>query len=100
MPTTAPTRPEKKVVSMVHLRTNLGKMLDRMAEDNGSFLIEKRGKPKAFLLSIQDYIRLAAPEPEALRLIGEEAKRNGKDKLTARQIDQLIKETRAARKKR
>ncbi len=100
MPTTLPTRPEKKVVSMVHLRTNLGKMLDRMDEDNGSFLIEKRGKPKAFLLSIHDYVRLAAPEPEFLRLIGEEAKRNGKDKLTSRQIDQIIKKTRAERKKR
>jgi prevent-host-death family protein len=100
MPTTVPSRPEKKVVSMVHLRTNLGKMLDRMADDNGSFLIEKRGKPKAFLLSIHDYVRLAAPEPEALRLIGELSVRNGTDKLTSRQIDQIIKQARAERKKR
>jgi hypothetical protein len=30
-------------------------------------------------------------EPEVLRLIGEESKRSGTDKLTSRQIDQVIK---------
>jgi hypothetical protein len=51
-------------------------------------------------LSIRDYVRLAAPEPEVLRLIGEEAERNGTSKLTSRQIDQIIKATRAQKKKR
>ena len=33
-------------------------------------MIEKRGAPKAVLLGIRDYVRLAAPEPEVLRAIG------------------------------
>jgi len=33
-------------------------------------VIEKRGMPKAVLLSIRDYVCLAAPEPEVLRVIG------------------------------
>jgi hypothetical protein len=45
-------------------------------------------------------MKLAAPEPEALRLIGEEAEGNGTDALTSRQIDQVIKAARAHRKKR
>ena len=40
------------------------------------------------------------PTPRALKIIGEESKRNGTDKLTSRQIDQIIKETRADRRKK
>jgi hypothetical protein len=36
-------------------------------------VIEKRGVPKAVLLRIRDYVRLAAPEPEVLRIIKGEA---------------------------
>jgi len=50
--------------------------------------------PKAVLLSIRDYVRLAAPEPEVLRLIGEESRRKGTDKLTSPQIDEVIKAAR------
>jgi hypothetical protein len=40
-------------------------------------VIEKRGTPKAVVLSIRDYVKLAAPEPEVLRIIGEESERKG-----------------------
>jgi hypothetical protein len=52
------------------------------------------------LLSIHDYVKLAAPEPEVLRIICEESKRNGTHKMTQRQIDQEIKAYRAQKKKR
>jgi len=52
------------------------------------------------LLSIRDYVRLAAPEPEVLRIIGEESKRKGTDKLTSREIDQETKAARAAKHRR
>jgi len=51
------------------------------------------------LLSIRDYVRLAAPEPEVLRVIGEESRRKGTDKLTSRQIDEVIKAARAQKPK-
>ena len=52
------------------------------------------------LLSIRDNVKLAAPEPEVLRILGEESERNGTNALTSRQIDQVIKATRAQKKKR
>ena len=52
------------------------------------------------LLSIRDYVRLAAPEPEVLRVIGQESQRKGTDKLSSRQIDQVIKAARAPKPKR
>jgi hypothetical protein len=65
-----------------------------------SLVIEKRGTPTAVLLDIRDYVKLAAPEPEVLKIIGEEAKRNRTAALTSRQIDQVIKTARSEKKKR
>jgi PHD/YefM family antitoxin component YafN of YafNO toxin-antitoxin module len=67
--------------------------------EHRSLVIEKRGTPRAVLLSIRDYVRLAAPEPEVLRLIGEESRQKGTDKLSSRQIEQVIKATRAKKRK-
>jgi len=91
---------ETIVVSALRARANFGKLLRRVEDERGSLVIEKRGTPKAVLLSIRDYVRLAAPEPEVLRVIGEESQRKGTDKLTPRQIDQVIKAARAAKPKR
>jgi prevent-host-death family protein len=87
------------VVSALHARANFGKLLRRVADERRSLVIEKRGTPKAVLLSIRDYVRLAAPEPEVLRLIGEESRRKGTNALTSRQIDQVIKAARAQKTK-
>jgi prevent-host-death family protein len=91
---------ETIVVSALRARANFGKLLRRVEDERRSLVIEKRGTPKAVLLSIRDYVRLAAPEPEVLRVIGEESQRKGTDKLTQRQIDQVIKSARAEKPKR
>ena len=83
------------VVSALRARTHFGSLLRRVEKESGSLVIEKRGTPRAILLSIRDYVRLAAPEPEVLRLIGEESRHNRTDALTSRQIDRLIRKVRA-----
>lgn len=88
------------VVSALHARTNFGKILNRVEGEGHSLVIEKRGVPRAVLMSLRDYVKLAAPEPEILRIIGEDAKRKGTDLLNSRQIDRVIKAARAQRKKR
>jgi prevent-host-death family protein len=82
------------VVSALHARANFGKLLRRVADERRSLVIAKRGTPKAVLLSIRDYVRLAAPEPEVLRLIGDESRRKGTAKFTSHQIDRVIKAVR------
>src|SRR5438132_12850799 len=91
---------ESNVVSALSVRTGFGKLLRRVEGEHRSLVIAKRGTPKAVLLSIRDYVRLAAPEPEVLRVIGEESKRKGTDKLTSREIDQEIKATRGQKPNR
>jgi prevent-host-death family protein len=94
------TQKESIVVSALQARANFGALLRRIEQERRSLVIQKRGTPKAVLLSIRDYVRLAAPEPEVMRVIGEESRRKGTDKLTSRQIDQIIKSTRTQRRKR
>ena len=88
------------VVSALHARTNFGRLLRRVAEERRSLVIEKRGTPKAVLLSIRDYVRLATPEPDVLRIIGEESRRKGTHTINPRQIDAVIKASRAQKTKR
>lgn len=88
------------VVSALRARANFGRLLNHVEGEHRSLVIEKRGTPRAVLLSLRDYVKLAAPEPEVLRLIGEESERKGTGKLTSRQIDQVISSARAQKKKR
>ncbi len=100
MATLAPDKNGTIVVSALRARANFGKLLRRVEDERRSLVIEKRGTPKAVLLSIRDYVKLAAPEPEVLRVIGEESERKRTNTLTARQIEQVIKASRTKRSKR
>ncbi len=91
---------ESIVVSALRARTNFGRLLRQVEDERRSLVIEKRGIPRAVLLSIRDYVRLAAPEPEVLRVIGKESKAKRTDKLSSRQIDKIIRATRAKKTKR
>ena len=91
---------ESIVVSALRARTNFGKLLQRVEVERRSLVIEKRGAPRAILLSIRDYVRLATPEPEVLTIIGEESKAKGTDAFNALQIDNIIKAARHNKTKR
>ena len=97
-----PSRASKSgafVVSALHARANFGKLLRRIDDENGSLVIEKRGIPRAVLLSIREYVKLAAPEPEVLRLLGEESLRNRTSALNSREIDKIIRKARSRKPK-
>jgi prevent-host-death family protein len=94
------SRNESIVVSALHARAKFGKLLRCVGDERRSLVIEKRGAPQAVLLSIRDYAKLAAPEPEVLRVLGEESKRKGTDTVSSRQIDAIIRAARTNRRKR
>ena len=91
---------ESIVISALHARTNFGKLLRQIEEGLPSLVIQKRGTPRAILLSVRNYVRLAAPEPEVLRALGRESRRKGMDTLTPGQIDRIIKSARAKKTRR
>jgi prevent-host-death family protein len=94
MPGRSKPTPFSNVVPALVARTQFGRILRQVERERRSFVVEKRGSPKAIILSVADYIKLAAPEPEILRLVGEESKRKGTDRLSGRQIDSVIQEAR------
>jgi prevent-host-death family protein len=87
------------VVTALDARTNFGKLLRRVEDEGRSVVIEKRGRPRAVLLSVRDYVRLALPEPEVLRIIGMESKSKGTNRLTTTQIDQIVKTARRSKRR-
>jgi prevent-host-death family protein len=86
------------VINALSARTNFGKLLRRVEEEGRSLVIEKRGRPRAVLLSIRDYVRLAMPEPEVLRAIGSESTKKGTNKISSRRVEQVITAARAAKR--
>ena len=99
MATVSAKRNQSIVVSALSARSNFGKLLRRVDVERRSLVIEKRGTPTAVLMNLRDYVKLAAPEPEVLKIIGQEAKQNKTSQMTSRQIDQVIKASRAQRRK-
>lgn len=87
------------VVTALHARSHFGKLLRRVEDEGRSLVIEKRGTPRAVVLSLRDYVRLAVPEPEVLRIIGLESKQRGTNRFDSRRIDAIIKAARRSRRK-
>jgi hypothetical protein len=79
-----------KVISALAARTQFGQIMRRANRERGRFVVGKRGGPQV-IMGICDYIKIVAPEPEILRLIGKESKRKGTNKLTMREINAEIK---------
>jgi hypothetical protein len=53
-------------------------------------VVERRGQPAVVIMSVQDFIRTAAPPPDWLEKAWRGAKRRGLDKLTSSDIDAEI----------
>jgi prevent-host-death family protein len=71
-------------------RTQFGQIMDRAVENNERFVVERRGEPAVVIMSIQDFIRTAAPPPDWLEKAWNGAKKRGLDKLSAPDIDAEI----------
>jgi prevent-host-death family protein len=89
-----------KVVSAPTARTQLGQILRRVKSSKERFLIVKNGEPQAVVMGIDDYIDTVAPAPAWLESAWADARKNGTDKLTMREIDREIAEVRSAASQR
>jgi prevent-host-death family protein len=71
-------------------RTQFGQIMDRAVENNERFVVERRGEPAVVIMSVQDFIRTAAPPPDWLEKAWTGAKKRGLDKLSVADIDAEI----------
>jgi prevent-host-death family protein len=80
-------------------RTQFGQIMDRAVENNERFVVERRGEPAVVIMSIQDFIRTAAPPPDWLKKAWNGAKKRGLDKLAPSDIDAEISAQRREKRK-
>jgi prevent-host-death family protein len=80
-------------------RTQFGQIMDRAVENNERFVVERRGEPAVVIMSVQDFIRTAAPPPDWLEKAWAGAKRRGLDKLTSEDINAEIAAYRREKRK-
>lgn len=93
-------KPASTMISALTARTQLGQILERVKTKNERFIIGRRGQPQAIVMSIEDYVDTVAPAPDWLKDIWADAKKNGTDKLTMREIDREIAEVRSQASRR
>jgi prevent-host-death family protein len=71
-------------------RTQLGQIMDLAVKNHERFIVDRRGEPAVVILSVEDFIRMAAPPPDWLQTAWSGAKRRGLDALTPADIDAEI----------
>jgi len=71
-------------------RTQFGQIMDLAVRNNERFVVDRRGEPAVVIMSVQDFVRTAAPPPGWLQKAWAGAKRRGLDALTPPEIDAEI----------
>ena len=71
-------------------RTQFGQIMDLATKNNERFIVDRRGEPAVVIVSVADFIRIAAPPPDWLQKAWTGAKRRGLDMLTQADIDAEI----------
>jgi prevent-host-death family protein len=78
-------------------RTQFGQIMDLAVRNNERFVVDRRGEPAVVIMSVQDFIRTAAPPPDWLRKAWTGAKRRG---LEAMPLEEVNAEVAAARREK
>jgi prevent-host-death family protein len=71
-------------------RTQFGQIMDLAIKNHERFIVDRRGEPAVVIMSVQDFIRTAAPPPDWLQKAWSSTKRRGLDTLTPADIDAEI----------
>ena len=71
-------------------RTQFGRIKDLAVKNNEGFIVDRRCEPAVVIMSVQDFIRTAAPPPDWLEKAWSGAKQRGLDALTRADIDAEI----------
>jgi Antitoxin Phd_YefM, type II toxin-antitoxin system len=71
-------------------RTQFGQIMDLATKNNERFIVDRRGEPAVVIMSVQDFIRTAAPPSDWLEKAWTGAKRHGLDALTPADVDDEI----------
>lgn len=71
-------------------RTQFGQIMDLAVKHNERFIVDRRGEPAVVIMSVQDFIRTAAPPLDWLAKAWAGAKRRGLDAIPLGEINAEI----------
>ncbi|SRR5258708_11663648 len=89
--------PVHKIVSALAARTQFGQIMRRARTQGTRFIVDRRGEPQIVIMSVKDFLRTIAPGKKVLETIRAASRKQGKDKLSMRQIDAEIRAYRRER---
>ena len=92
------SNPVHKIVSALAARTQFGQIMRRATKQHTRFIVDRRGEPQVVIMSVQDFLRTIAPEKKVVAAIRAFARKQGKNKLSMRQIDAEIRAYRRERR--
>ena len=81
-------------------RTQFGQLMDLATRNNERFIVERRGEPAVVIMSVQDFIRTAAPPPDWLQKAWAGAKRRHLAAMPPEEIEAEITAHRRSSKDR
>lgn len=84
-----------KLIDALSARTHFGALLAETEKKQTRFLISRRGRPKAVVLSVEDYLRNIVKTPEMLATVQLSGQKFGLDTITD---DEIIAEVASYRK--
>ncbi len=73
-------------------RTQFGQIMDLATKNNERFIVDRRGEPAVVIMSVQDFIRTAAPPPDWLEKAWSGSQRRGLDSLTPADVEVEIRD--------
>ena len=86
-----------KIISALAARTQLGQIMRRARLDQARFVVDRRGEPQIVIMGIKDFLKTIAPEKKVVAAIRDAARKQGKNKLSMREIDREIRAYRRER---
>jgi prevent-host-death family protein len=71
-------------------RTRFGQIMDLAVKNNERFVVDRRGEPAIVIMSVQDFVRTAAPPPDWLQKAWAGARRRGLDAVSLDDVNAEI----------
>ena len=77
-------------ISAKEAQAQFAEIMTRVVEQGDCFLVGREDETEVIVMSVNDYLKLIAPEHPALTAMRDEAKRVGLDTITMEEIDEEI----------
>ena len=93
------TKNVTQLIDAMSARAHFGEVMKRVDRENVRFLVSLRGKPKAVIMSVEDYLRNIVKQPELITKIQMNAGRAGLDRMSDAEIEGEIAAFRKAKRR-